>query len=210
MSKEVSLLVSVPSCRDWKPQFGTSLVLLAEHLVNKKLGGRLARVQYSFHMQASCLSSSREYNLLFAENEGFTHWLSLDDDMVFPCDVVDKLIAHNLPVVVANYRRKQVEIVGICLDKNGEYLDSTGKTGIEEVTYVGGGCNLVEVAAVKAIVPPRFSVLYVKEKQSYMSEDYFFSMKLQEHGIKMYCDHDVSNEVKHVGDVVYTFPKSEG
>lgn len=207
MEQDVKLFISVPSCRDWAPQFGTSMVLLAEHLVSTKLGGRLACVQYSFMFQASCLSSSRESSLLFAQREGFTHWLSLDDDMVFPCDVVDKLIKHNLPVVCANYRRKQSEVVGICLDKDGKYLDSSGKTGLEEITYMGGGCNLIEVAAVKDIPSPRFSVLYVKEKESYMSEDYFFSMKLQENGVKMFCDHSVSNEVKHVGHVVYTFPR---
>ena len=203
----VRLFVSVSSCRDWKPQFGTSMVLLAEHLVANKLGGTLECVQYSFQMQASCLSSSREHALTFAQENGFTHWLLLDDDMVFPCDVVDRMIAHNLPVVSANYRRKQAEVVGICLDLNGQYLNSTGKTGLEEVSYIGGGCNLIDVRAISNIEAPRFSVLYVKEKASYMSEDYYFSIKLHEAGIKMYCDHDVSNEIKHIGDVAYTFPR---
>ena len=66
---------------------------------------------------------------------------------------------------------------------------------------------MVRIEDVKNIESPRFSVLYVKERKKYMSEDYFFSMKLQENGIKMFVDHDVSNKMKHIGDVAYTFPK---
>lgn len=205
--QEISLLVSVASCRDWKPQFGISLALLADRLASNRLGGTLARVRYSIKAQASCLSISREEALTLAEKDGFTHWLSLDDDMGFPPDAVDRLIKHDLPIVAANYRRKQKKVAGICLSTNGEVINSEGKTGLEEVGWIGGGCSLVDVEKVKVVRPPRFSVLWVEERKSYMSEDYFFSMKLRENGIKIFCDHDLSNDMQHIGDVAYTFPE---
>ena len=203
--EKIRLLISVPSARDWKPQFGASLCGLVQHLSAEKLGGRLEVVEMAAHFQASCLSTARERSLLYAEKEGFTHWLSLDDDMVFPVDSVDKLLVHNVPVAVANYRRKQEEVLGICLDLDGQFINSSGKTGLQEVGWIGGGLNLFDINAVKVVEPPRFSVLWVKEKQAYMSEDYYFSTKLREQGIKMFCDHDLSQQVQHIGDVAYRF-----
>lgn len=206
--QDVNLFISVPSVRDWKPQFGASICMLAEHLVCKKLDGRLAKVRYNFQMQSSCLSVSREMSLLYAEKEGFTHWLSLDDDMMFPSDIVERLISHDLPVVVANYRRKQKEVAGICIGKENTPINSSGKKGVEEIEWMGGGCNLFKIDAIKEIRPPRFSVLWVDETQSYMTEDYYFSLRLRDKGIKIFCDHDASKLVKHIGDYVYEFPRS--
>ena len=74
---------------------------------------------------------------------------------------------------------------------------------------MGGGCLLVELDKIKEVVPPRFSVLWVKEKQSYMDQDNYFALRLREKGIKIYCDHDLSNQIQHIGDVAYQFPKGE-
>lgn len=205
--QDVKLLISVPSCRDWKPQFGASMCGLVQHIFSEGLSGRLKTVELSTKFQASCLSEAREEALTYALANDFTHWFSVDDDMMFPEDVIDRLLVHDKDVMTANYRRKQEKVVPICLDLEGQFLDSTGKTGIEEIGFMGGGCNLIRLEAIKDIEAPRFSVLYVKEKNAYMGEDYFFSVKLREKGVKLFVDHDVSQEIKHVGDVVYTFPR---
>lgn len=207
MKEDISLLISVSSCRDWKPQFGASLCGIVQHLSTERLGGRLSRIEMSTKFQASCLSEAREEALIYAQKEGFSHWFSLDDDMAFPANVVDRLLKHDLSVVTANYRRKMATVTSICLDTDGQFVDSTGRTGLQEIGWMGGGCNLFKIKDISVVEPPRFSVLFVKERNRYMSEDYYFSMKLREKGIKLYCDHDVSNEIQHIGDVAYTFPK---
>jgi hypothetical protein len=203
----IKLYISVSSNRDWKPQFGASLCMLSDRLASNKLGGNLEAVRYSLHSQTSCLPSARENALIDAEKEGFTHILYLDDDIAFPNFLVERMIAHNFQALTVNYRRKQDKVAGVCLGLDGQIVDSVCKTGIEEVGWMGAGCTMVQIDAIKHIKPPRFSIVWVPEKNAYLNEDYYFSMKLRENGIRLFCDHALSNCIQHIGDASYAFSK---
>lgn len=205
----IRLYISVASCRDWKPHFGASLCMLSDRLASNRIGGKLEAVRYDLQAQASCLPNAREMALIKAEQNGFTHILYLDDDIEFPQTIVEDLISNNFDVVTANYCRKQEKIAGVCLGMDGEVVNSTVKMGIEEIGWMGMGCTLININSIKHIKPPRFSILWVPERNMYMNEDYYFSMKLRENGIRLYCDNRVSNQIKHIGDKAFVFPKVE-
>ena len=201
------LFVSVSSVRDWKPQFGNSLLALSHRVTSKgvkgqKLEGFMIRAQ----MQASCLSGSRQKSLDLAIEGGFTHWLSLDDDMVFPADIVDRLAVHGKDVMTANYCRKVPgKIEGVYQDLKGEIIDSGRRTGIEQIAWMGGGMFLADLSKIKPIPKPHFEVVWSEEKQDYFDQDMVFSGKIRHHGVEIWCDHEASKTIGHVGDYEFRF-----
>lgn len=160
--------------------------------------------------QASCLSLARQKFVDDMIEGGYTYWLSLDDDMTFPPDIVDRLLAHKKDIVAVNARHKVPdEIKGSLQDIKGGRLDSTGRTGLEEIGCMGGAIFLARVDSFKHIPKPHFQVLWLPEQNTYMGEDAHFAYLLKLNNIKMWCDHDTSQLVGHVGDFEYKFPKIE-
>lgn len=207
--REIRLFISVPSCREWKPSFGSSFTAMNCNLVSKGIGNhKLTRIYPEIAAQASCLSRARQLALNKAIAGNFTHWLSLDDDMLFPNDVVDRLLAHDKPVVTANYRRKNADnVLGVCMGLDGQIINSTGKTGIENIGWMGGGLFLADIQKIKSVPAPHFEVVWCEERQDYYDQDMYFSMKVRHHGHEIWCDHDLSQEVVHVGDYNFSWPE---
>lgn len=123
--KEIRLFISVPSCREWKPAFGSSFLGLNCHLLKAPIEGcNLTQIYPDISAQASCLSQARQSALNKAIDGNFTHWLSLDDDMMFPYDLAHHLLAHDKEIVTCNYRRKSpTQITGVCMGLNGEVVE---------------------------------------------------------------------------------------
>lgn len=206
---EVRLFISVASCREWKPAFGASMLNLNCYLLQKGIKDRkLTQVYPDIAAQASCLSGSRELAFTKALKGNFTHWLSLDDDMMFPHDVVERMIVHEKDVVTANYRRKIPDkVLGVCMGLDGKILDSTDKSGIEKIGWMGGGCFLADMEKIKYLPYPHFECVWCPEKQDYYDQDNYFSSRLREHGKEIWVDHSLSQEVIHVGDYHFKFPQ---
>lgn len=203
---EVRLFIAIPSCRDWKFAFGSSFAGLIHRLALSQLNGQLKDFQLYTMTGVSILSRAREIAIRKARDQGFTHILMLDDDMTFPSDIVEKLLAHDLSFVAANYCRKVPgEPKSISFDMNGGSVDSKGKTGIEEVSFVGAGINLINLEAIKDIPSPLFEVRWDENRQDYWGEDMYFCGKLRGHGVKIFIDHDISQKVGHIGDYEYKF-----
>ena len=208
MEKDVKLFLSVASVRDWKPQFGASLSGLIFNLFNNHLGGRLHSMDMKTAMQCSCLSMARELGLREATERGFTHWLCLDDDMAFPMDIVERLLAHDKSVVAANYRKKDAfNIVGVACDENAQPIDSSNKSGLEKVDFTAFGLVLIKIADVKCVEEPHFEVVWNPATRTYWTEDMVFSAKLKKAGVDIWLDHDLSHDIQHIGDFAHQFPK---
>lgn len=190
------ILVAIPSCRDWKPSFGSSLIGL---------------VHYSRHIEfdvyimqgASVLPKARQNAVRKAIEQGYSHILFLDDDMSFPSDLMEKFLSHNLPVVAANYTRKTRNATTQTCGIDGQVVKSFGKTGVEEAGWVGFGAVLIRLEDIKDIENPLFETRWMPERNDFVGEDYYFCGKVRTHGIKIYIDHDVSNKTSHIGDYAY-------
>ena len=203
----VKLMIAIASGRGWAVDFGQSLALLLAQLVSNRLGGRLQDIQ--LHVQKNAyLVCARNDSLTKAIDGGFTHYLSLDDDMAFNADVVDRLIAHDKPVITANYRKKTPERVEyVCGDLEGEMLDTTCRTGIERIGSMGMGMTLIDLATIKHVPRPYFAVLWDKAKEKFIIEDGVFSALLREKNVEVWTDHDVSRQVGHVGEFMFVPPE---
>ena len=232
----ISLFISVCSGRGWHAGFGSSLSVLSLHLgvclgenwLAQRASGamqegfdsfnaedfprrampRLEKVVLEVASQANIVVD-RNRHLLEAQKLGCTHFLSLDDDMKFPPIFLQRMIDHQKPVVTVNYRKKTDEAVKcVCTTLDGrEPISSEGKTGLERVGGMGMGLTLIDLrGSFKRLTPPYFAVVWNPHKQEYVIEDGVFSGLLREHNVEIWCDHDLTYEVGHIGDKEYRLP----
>lgn len=198
----VKLLIAIASNRGWAPLFGRSFGAMMLYLGMSKLSGRLAGFNLRMTMQAY-LVTARQDDLDEALNGDYTHILYLDDDQTFPHDVVDRLLAHDKPIVTANYRKKSADVQFVCSGKDNQFIDSRGKTGLEQINACGMGITLIKLDAVRRIPKPHFCVVYSKTTGKFIIEDTFFSNVMGVNGVDMWVDHDLSQVVGHVGETEY-------
>ena len=136
----------------------------------------------------------------------WTHFLSIEDDMLFSPDCLHLLARHRLPVVAANYStNKGSRQRFTAATAEGTILTRPESTGIEEAVVVPQGFTLVAREVYEKIPQPWFMQGYSKETKRYVFQDYYFSKMAREAGFKLYVDHDCSKKVQHVGPHCYTW-----
>jgi hypothetical protein len=207
-----SLVIAMCSSRDVKPQTSASLVNLSCNLVHCSASLNIKRIDVFGGISESLLSNARQKRLDFALNGPYTHMVCFDDDMRFPYDAVNRMFAADVDFICANAIQKLPnEINGVCLDFDGKRIDSTGKTGIEQIGWGSLACALIKLDKLRTIPKPHFEVVWVQELcgglGAYQGEDHYFMKKIRENGLKLYCDHDLSQQVTHIGDFDYGFPQ---
>ena len=147
----------------------------------------------------------REKVTTAALHAGCDWLLYLDTDMRYPPDSLVRLLAHNQPVVGANYTARRPPFEPVSAKRDGEKIvrvyTEPDSTGLEAVGSTGMGCLLVSAEVLTLMKPPRFMIPWVADDLDHAPEDLFFSRKLNEVGAIIYIDHDLSHEVRHLGIV---------
>lgn len=208
--KDVRLFIAVSSCRDWKPHFASAFTELICYTSRNGLNGRLTEITIGPAVNQSNLSASRQKLLDQAIDGGFSHIVMLDDDMMFPADMIEKFLAHDKDLVCANVCQKVPDkINGVCLDFKGQRINSTHKSGLEKIGFGTLAVTLLKLDVLKNIPRPHFEVIWRPEMKDYQGEDHYFFHKLGKAGVEFWCDHDVTQEVKHIGDYPYQFPQKQ-
>ena len=192
------LYLAVPSCRDWKPQFGASLCGLVRKL-------SLDGLDFNLHCMigTSVLPKARQMAVENAIETGYTHILFLDDDMEFTPEIFEALSSHNKEIMAANYSNKNpVESKPQVHDLDGKPVYSRHKNGIQEVGWVGFGAILIELAIMKNVPKPWFQMIWHSPRNEFIGEDYFFCGQVRNSGYKIFINHNI--EIAHIGDKAYT------
>lgn len=136
---------------------------------------------------------------------GCTHLLWLDNDMTFPPDLLERLYAHQKPIVAASYAQRKEPSKPVAA-KDGIWVYTTDEsTGLQEVDYVGTGVMLVETAVFEHLETPWHMLGWNAQKQEMVGEDVFFCRKAQKIGASTFIDHDLSKEIGHIGTRVFTY-----
>ena len=193
----MKLFIAIPSNRGWSAWFGDSFSRLVKRLA-------LEGVDFEIDclLNSSCLPRARSGSVKLARENNATHLLFLDDDMAFPNIIFTSMIGKKKPVVIANYPTKQSwDQKPTCIGLDGKRISSEGKTYIEQVKAGGLGIALIELSSLPE--EPLFSMPW--NGNDYLGEDVFFFMRLEEEGIPVYVDHDISNMIAHVGEYGYHF-----
>lgn len=147
-----------------------------------------------------------------ALNVGADYVLYIDSDMRFPKDGIDRLLAHNKPIVAANYSTRRMPPKPVAFADNlcrKTVYTTEASTGLEKVYAVGMGFMLVDTKVFKAMPQPWFQIGYSTKNGDFYGEDIFFAHEAAKRGFDTYIDHDLSKEVSHIGTFEFTYHHAE-
>lgn len=144
------------------------------------------------------IQNLRQYSASLAQQVGASHILFIDSDMRFPKDSLDRLRAWDVDVVGANSKQR-TKPHWWNARVNGVPLSSVGRTGLQVVESVGFGLMLIRLSVLDRLPRPWFDTPY--DGENHIGEDKFFCQQATKAGIKVFVDHDLSQEVEHKGDV---------
>lgn len=142
--------------------------------------------------------------------EGADYILFIDADMRFPRDTIERLIAHGKGIVGVNATTRSVPVKAtaknLVIDEEGacnwKQISSKNKTGIEQADGIGCGVMLISKETLEAIQKPWFFFELLPENKL-LGEDIYFCIKAKDAGIETFIDHDLSQEIGHVGNYTY-------
>lgn len=188
------LLIAIPAMDFICTEFVKSLLRLTDKLKDDG-------INFETRIEAGTLVYlARDKLARYAINNGFTHVLWLDSDMVFEPEILEDLQFSGKPFVtgIAHGRRKPYMS---CLFKSyrpdvvkWEYKDYPHNTF--EVAACGMAVVLVEVAILRQVVE-KFNTAFTPTE--YWGEDVAFCDRVRQIGYKVYAEPGV--RVGHVGHI---------
>ena len=173
----MKIAIGLPTNRGVKPRTAESLLQMVVHT---KLDYHFIVSTKGYHT-----AENRTYIVVQALNNGCTHLLLVDDDMIYEPDTLEKLLAHDTDIVGGLYKTRY---------ENSDYLIEE-KDG--EVLALGGGCLLIKTDVFRKIPPLWFGYKYYENGMVSMSNDWYFCEKARNAGYTIYVDRDV--RPKHIG-----------
>lgn len=169
--------------------------------------GEAVRTQAAY-ATGTTLCSNRQELADVAVASGATHLLFIDTDMVFPGESLNRLLAHEKPIVGCNYTSRRLPLRTTAATMNGKRMVSLGKEGLEKAAHIGLGMALIETKVFTSMPKPHFIVGWWQNTETggsnYISEDVSFCRKARAAGFDIWVDHDLSLEIGHVGEMIFT------
>lgn len=139
--------------------------------------------------------------------EGATHLIMMDVDQVYPVETINKLLAHNLPVVGCRVHRRYPPFDSLMLrlekvDENtNAYIsvDEWKEGELVEVDATGGGCVMFNMDVFRALKYPWYETK-IQENGRVLGEDIHLCQKIQQAGYKIFVDSSL--EVGHLATMI--------
>lgn len=125
----------------------------------------------------------------------WSHLLFIDSDMTFPPDVASRLLSHDMPVVACNYRKRTPPHDYVTTFLEEPQPDDT----FVEVMSLATGMMLIRRSVFSALHKPYFQ--YPWDGESHNTEDTYFSSLCYAAHIPLYCDMQLSKEIKHLATI---------
>jgi glycosyltransferase involved in cell wall biosynthesis len=149
--------------------------------------------------------------------KGVTHILWVDDDMVFPPDALQRLLAHDLDIVGGlcfNRRAPAYQPIvareydpTLAMPKNATgFVYDLPRAGVVECDATGGAFLLVKVQVFRDIAA-KFGSDSWWTPDGEASEDFSFCRRARACGYKIHVD--CSLEIGHIGEVIITRREAE-
>jgi hypothetical protein len=151
---------------------------------------------------STILLTQRERLATEARNIGAEYMLWLDSDMVYPATTAMRLMAHNEPVVAANYVRRQLPAKGVAYETIGDWenpLPFEAQDNLVDVEGIGMGCMLVKTSILEEIEQPWFEFGWTPSSNDWLGEDMIFCQKMAQAGYTVKVDTNLSQEMRHLG-----------
>ena len=142
--------------------------------------------------------------------------LFVDADMRFPKDTLKILMAHDKDIIGVNATTRSEPVKPTAKnfivneDQSVDWLPiySNARSGIEKADGIGCGVMLVKTKVFKEMEEPYF---YFEQllNNKILGEDIYFCIKAKDAGVDTWVDHDLSKQIKHIGQYVYGWDNIE-
>jgi hypothetical protein len=150
----------------------------------------------------------REWFLEASLKQGATHVLWLDTDMSVPPETAIRLVRHDQPIVGCNYLVRQPSGLFTARRDDARVPTLPDSTGLEVVDELGLGALLMRTDVVRTLHRPWFRH-GLNDAGGDVGEDIVFCRALRQAGHTIYCDHDLSKEIGHIGQHTYQIPAAD-
>jgi hypothetical protein len=198
--------ICIPSRGEMEIGTAFDLAVMCGYDANTRKG-----TQAVYTISGTLIFDQREKLVDAALKDGSDYILWIDADMRFPKNTIERLIAHDKPIVGVNATTRSVPVNATAknleIDRENKVnkwvaVSSKNKTGLEKVTAIGCGVMLVKREVFEKTERPWFW-FEVLPGGKLLGEDVYFCVKAFDAGFDTYVDHTLSNEIGHVGR--YTF-----
>lgn len=200
------ITIAIPSNRGLNPKTFQCVL----ELINK--GG------YDFNIivaeEGYTIAENRNYIAVKAAKSKSDYLLMIDDDMVFPPDTLDKLMANKKDIIGVAYHsrgskdiiKKVPDIMSIAEVDKGKYINLETETDPKykktfECYATGTGIILIKCEVFYKIPQPWFEFTYYDNGKCKEGEDWNFCFKAKDNGYKIYTDPTI--KVGHQGEIIY-------
>jgi hypothetical protein len=121
--------------------------------------------------------------------------LFIDSDMIFPSDTLNRLLMHKKDIVGGTYVRR-----GPPFDNLGASIpaDQNKQSGLVEMTHIPTGMLLIKRKVFEQLKNPYFRYSVSEELGCNNGEDMEFCKTVRELGFQIFCDLDLSMELRHI------------
>lgn len=215
----VNITVCVPCHADVSAYFAYDLAQLmsftASHYVQPGVIGGLG---LAFQV-GTYVHSARQILAQAALQAEADYILFIDSDMRFPPDALIQLLVHQAPMVGVNYvaRKHPPRYIAVKegadledVEKKGVLLKTLPESeGLEVADAVGFGLVLVRRDVFESLPNPRENgpwwwYKWMPIHGSQIGDDVYFCRLVREAGFEIMVDHNLSKQVKHIGQEQYT------
>ena len=186
-----------------------SLVHMISHFQYQPLGDYRKQEVKVESVRGSILPNLRLDLVKRARSIEATHLLFVDTDQTYPANTLHRMIKWDKDVVACNIATKQIPAQPTAryydpanLASGRRVYNQRGK-GLDKVWRVGTGVMLIKMKVFDITGLNVWQWPWKEETQSYQGEDWSFVEACERHGIDVYVDHDLSEEVVHWGPYGY-------
>ncbi len=184
MKEPFKLLIAVPSTDYMHAEFVRSLMKLTGHLQREG-------IRHDTEIIAGTLVYlARDKLACKAINEGYTHMLFLDSDMVFGEDIVETLRFSGKDFICGAFQSRR-RPYGPCVYESLKPLEKIREYGIQPFRIEGCGmaCTMISAEILRE-VQNRYGTCFSPEMYDGVKygEDLAFCWRVKEIGKEMWCD----------------------
>lgn len=203
-----NIAICVPAKDEVSTGFAHDLAIMSARFYGNAPSGTLFNVNF---VAGTLIADQRQKLVMMAIKQGADYILFLDSDMRFPSYLLERMLAHDKDIVACNYATRRLPVKTVAFSDFAELkcIYSLDKNGLEEVDAIGMGAMLIKTEIFKKLPLPWFSISYLPSGNMYIGEDIYFCKLAQANGMKVYVDHDLSKDVRHIGVMEFTHDHAE-
>lgn len=199
-----SVMILVPAMEMVNAEFAQHLSMAAAQLVANGI-----KINCAFNIGSVITIARRNLTDIFM-NSGFDYAWWVDSDMKFPIDAPIRLLNRGVPLVGCNYRRRRFPNPGFTgmMGQPGNFTElvtDDNSPAMQDVDVLPHGCVMVHRSVYEKIPQPHYIQDFDANLNLEIGEDIYFCRKAREAGFQVWCDHELSKEIAHIGIFHYNY-----